>query len=89
VEENRGQGVIRNRQKWWGCLKGREEKAVYPRERKAQQDSTWSGELECTAKKEISQRDIRRMFKILREVWMNIGVEKLNMHEGIKSTLEQ
>ena len=29
------------------------------------------------------QRDLRRMFKILREVWLNIGVEKVDMHEGI------
>jgi len=23
------------------------------------------------------------MFKMLREVWLNIGVEKVDMHEGI------
>ena len=26
---------------------------------------------------------MRRMFKILREVWLNIGVEKVDIHEGI------
>jgi len=48
-----------------------------------QQSGVWSGEPESIAKEEGSQRDIRRMFKMLREVWMNIEVEKLDMHEGI------
>ena len=26
---------------------------------------------------------MRRTFKILREVWMNIGIEKMDMHKGI------
>jgi len=43
-------------------------KVVHPSERKAQQGSTQSGELEGAAKEESSQRDIRRTFKILREV---------------------
>jgi len=25
----------------------------------------------------------RRMFKMLREVWLNIGVERVDTHEGI------
>jgi len=29
------------------------------------------------------QRDLRRMFKILREIWLNIRVEKVDIHEGI------
>ena len=36
VEENREQGVIRNRQKWCGCSKGREKEVVHPREGKVQ-----------------------------------------------------
>jgi len=35
------------------------------------------------AKEGDSQREVRRTFKMLREVWMSIGVEKLDMHEGI------
>ena len=35
------------------------------------------------AKEEDKQRDIRRTFKILREVWLNIGVEKVDTHEGV------
>jgi len=26
---------------------------------------------------------VRRTFKMLREVWLDIGVEKMDMHEGI------
>jgi len=43
-------------------------KAACPSKGKAQQDGTWSGEPEGTAKEKSSQRDVRRMFKILREV---------------------
>ena len=48
-----------------------------------QQGSTWSGELESAAKEGGSQKEVRRTFKILREVWLNIGVEKIDTHEGI------
>jgi len=41
---------------------------VQPREAKAQQSSTWSEELESIAKEKVKERDIRRTFKILREV---------------------
>jgi len=34
-------------------------------------------------KEEDRQRDIRRTFKMLREVWLNIEVEKVDIHEGI------
>ena len=34
-------------------------------------------------KGEDKQRDIRKTFKMLRKVWLNIGVEKINMHEGV------
>jgi len=30
-----------------------------------------------------SRKEVRRTFKILREVWLNIGVEKIDTHEGI------
>jgi len=41
-----------------------------------QQSSIWSGEPEGTAKEKEKERDIRRMFKILREVWLDIVIEK-------------
>ena len=65
--------------KWCGYI----EKAVQPKEAKVQQSGVQSGELESAAKEKGSQRDVRRMFKILREVWMNIGVEKLDTHEDV------
>jgi len=30
-----------------------------------------------------SRKEVRRTFKMLREVWLNIGVEKIDTHEGI------
>ena len=44
---------------------------------------TWSGEPESTAREGGSRKEVRRTFKILREVWLNIGIEKINIHEGI------
>ena len=48
-----------------------------------QQSSVQSEEPESTAKEEGSQRDVRRTFKILREMWLNVGVEKLDTYEGV------
>ena len=48
-----------------------------------QQSGAWSGELKSIAKEGGSQREIRRTFGMLRKVWLNIGVEKIDMHEGI------
>jgi len=56
---------------------------VCPIDRKAQQSSARPRESENAAKEGGSQREIRRTFKILREVWMSIGVEKLDTHEGV------
>jgi len=36
-----------------------------------------------TVKEGGSQKKVRRTFKILREVWLNIGMEKIDIHEGI------
>jgi len=66
-----------------GCEKRREEKAVWSREVNAQQSGTQSREPESTAKEEVKERDIRRTFKILRKVWLDIGIEKVDMHKGI------
>jgi len=61
----------------------RVKKAMRPREAEAQQGSARSGELESATKEGGSQREVRRIFGILREVWLNIGVEKVDMHKGI------
>jgi len=83
MEDNRGQEVISRRKleemKWCGYIG----KAVQPRKAKAQKSSTQSGELESAAKEGCSQREVRRTFKMLREVWLNVGIEKLDMHESI------
>jgi len=59
------------------------ERAAWPREAKTQQSGAWSGEPESAAREGGSQKEVRRTFKILREVWLNIGVEKIDMHEGV------
>jgi len=56
---------------------------VWSREAKAQQSGAQSGEPESIAREGGSQREVRRTFKMLREVWLNVGVEKLNMYEGV------
>jgi len=66
-----------------GCEKRREKKVAWPREANMQQSSTQSREPESAAKKEVKERDVRRMFKILREVWLDVGIEKVDMHKGI------
>ena len=55
----------------------------YPKEGKVQQSSIWARALESAAKEESNQREVRRTFKILRELWLNIGIEKINTYEGI------
>jgi len=87
VEDNRGQGVI-SFWKWkelsWCRCKGKTEgKAARPREAKVQQSSARSGEPESAAREGSSQKEVRRTFKMLREVWLNIGVEKIDTHEGV------
>jgi len=83
VEENRGQGVISERQKWCGCQKRRKTEVARPEKGKMQQSGAQARALESTAKEEDRQREVRRTFKMLREVWLNIGVEKVDTHEGI------
>jgi len=61
----------------------RVEKVVRPREAKAQQSGAWSGELESAAREGGSRKEVRRTFKMLREVWLNIRVEKTDTHEGV------
>ena len=56
---------------------------MHPKREKAQQSSTQAGVLEGTAKEKGRQREVRQTFKILREVWLNIGIEKLDTHEGV------
>ena len=79
-ENNRGQGVLRERKlekaEWCECPKQRrkEKEAARPTKRKAQQRD---------AQAEGIVREVRRMFKILKEVWIDIGIKKVDTHKGI------
>jgi len=87
VEDNRGQGVIPfwkwKELSWCGCKGKTEGKTAQSREAKAQQSGARSGEPESAAREGGSRKEIRRTFKMLREVWLNIGVEKIDTYEGI------
>jgi len=48
-----------------------------------QQSGAQSGEPESTARERSSRKEVRRTFKMLREVWLNIRVEKIDTHEGV------
>ena len=43
----------------------------------------WTGVLRSAAREGGTERDIRRTFKMLKEVQLNIEVEKVDIHEGI------
>jgi len=79
-KNNRGQGVLRGRKleeaEWCGYPKQRrkKEEVACPTKGKAQQRDT---QAEGTA------REVRRTFKILEEVWIDIGIEKVDMHKGV------
>jgi len=53
--------------------------------REAQQggESSVAQRGKSAAREGSSQQEVRRTFKMLREVWLNIGVEKIDTHEGI------
>ena len=48
-----------------------------------QQSGAWTGVLGGVAREEGRQREVRRTFKMLRKVWLNIRIEKINTHEGV------
>jgi len=55
---------------WCGC-KGKRVEGGTPTERKS------------AAREGGSRKEVRRTFKMLREVWLNIGVEKIDTHKGV------
>jgi len=83
MEENREQEVISERQRWCGYREKKKVKVACPIEEKVQQSSTWSEELESIVKEKEKERDVRRISKILREVWLDIGIEKVDIHEDV------
>ena len=66
------------KQPWWNWRM-----AVHPEQEKMQQSSIQAKAPKGTAKEKGEQREVRRTFKMLREVQLNIGIEKVNMYEGI------
>jgi len=58
-------------------------KVAHPIERKVQQSGTQAVDPESIAKERGKQREVRRTFKMLREMWLNIGVEKVDIHEEV------
>ena len=60
----------------WGVV-------AYPEQGKVQQSSTWTEAPKSAVRERGKQREVKRTFKMLREVWLNIGVEKMNTHEDI------
>ena len=83
MEENRGQRVISDRQKWCRWQKRKETEVAHPKRGKVQQSGTGAGVPGGTAREEGRQREVRRTFKMLREVWLNIEIEKIDTHEGV------
>jgi len=63
---------------WWNW-----KVAAWPIEAKAQQGSAQTKALKDIAKEKGKQRKVRRTFKMLREVWLNIRIEKMDIHKGI------
>jgi len=75
--------TVQQRKRRWHKSAAKEEKVAQPREAKAQQSGAQLGEPESAAREGGSQKEVRRTFKMLREVWLNIGVEKIDTHEGV------
>jgi len=57
--------------------------AACPTEGKAQQCDAQAKDLEGTARERSSQREVQRTFKILKEVWLDIGIERIDTHKGV------
>jgi len=55
-------------------------KAAWPREAKVQQSGAQPKESESIAKEGGSQKEVRKTFKMLREMWLNIRIEKINRY---------
>ena len=83
VHPQRGKAQ-QGKRKRHGPERQRRSKAAHGQEnRNTQQSSTRSGEPEHAAREGGSQKEVRRTFKMLREVLLNIGMEKIDMHKGV------
>ena len=50
---------------------------------KAQQSSMWIRVPKSATREGDGKREMRRTFKMLREIWLSIGLEKIDTHKGI------
>ena len=66
------------KQPWWDWRV-----AACPVQGEAQQSSAWTEVPKDIARERGIEKNVRRMFKMLREVWLNIGIEKVDMYEGV------
>ena len=48
-----------------------------------QPSGTWARDLESIAKEGGCQREVQRTFKMLKEVWLDIGIERTDTHKGV------
>jgi len=77
---------------WWNW--GREMEWTVPRAQKGRAGITDLRRVAETvnqkAVQKVEAREVRRMFKPLREVWMNVGIKKVDTHEGrtVKALLD-
>jgi len=65
------------------CLRKGKGKTACPTKRKAQQCGAWARDLEGTAREGGSQREVQRTFKMLKEVWLDTGIERMDTHKGV------
>jgi len=69
---------------WWNW--GEEVERTVPRAQKGRAGITDPRRVAETvnqkAVQKVEAREVRQMFKPLREVWMNVGIEKIDTHEG-------
>ena len=88
-EDNRGQGVLRRRRleeaKWCRCPRQRrkEGNVVYLVQEKMQLGSVKSEPPKSTAEEEGNQMEVRRTFKMLKKVQLNIGIKKMDTYERV------
>jgi len=88
VVEDREQGVVKGKEweklkKCEECTKERRRKAAHPTKRKTQQSGTQARDLEDAAREGGNQREVRRTFKMFKEVWLDIGIERTDTHKGV------
>jgi len=75
IAEDRGQEVVKRKEweelkKCRECAKKGKEKTVCPTKEKAQQ-------------KKRAVKEVQRTFKMLKEVWLDIGIERTDTHKNI------